>query len=278
MPAVNASPIDPVIDEFWSHRDSLSPADTQARERVAEALDRLDRGAARIAVVDPATDKVVVDERSRRVVLLAFRLFPLEEGQVGQFRYCDRLPLKQHYDRVRIVPGAIVRFGSYVGPGAVLMPSFVNIGAYVGEGSLVDTWATVGSCAQVGANVHISGGVGIGGVLEPAVAAPVIVEDDAFLGSRAIIVEGARVREGAKLGAGTLLTGSTRVIDASSGDELTRGEAPAWAVCVTASLPRRFPGGKFGTPCLLVIRRLAEGETPDNLQLSSIFRQHGFAS
>lgn len=275
MPSSEDSPVSPMIDELWDRCGEIPHED--AVEQVTTALDLLDRGVARVAAVDPATGQVMVDERSRRAILLAFSLFALRESEAGPFRYRDRLPLKRRFDGVRVVPGAVARFGSHVAPGAVLMPSFVNIGARVGADSMIDTWATVGSCAQVGARVHVSGGVGIGGVLEPAGAIPVVVEDDAFLGSRAIVVEGARVRTGAKLGAGTVLTGGTLVVDAATGAELPRGEAPAWSVCVTAYRTRHFAGGDFGTPCLLVLRRLAVGEVPDGLRLSDLFRQHGYA-
>ncbi|MFI5930815.1 2,3,4,5-tetrahydropyridine-2,6-dicarboxylate N-succinyltransferase [Actinoplanes sp. NPDC051494] len=267
-----------MIDELWERRAELSPADDKAVHVVTEALDRLDRGTDRVATVGPDGGDVIVDERARRAILLAFRLYGLTDSQAGPFRYRDRLPLKHRFDGVRMVPGAIARFGSHLAPGAVLMPSFVNIGAYVGSGTMVDTWATVGSCASVGQRVHLSGGVGLGGVLEPAGAVPVVVEDDAFVGSRSIVVEGARVRTGAKLGAGTLLTGTTRVVDAQTGEDLPRGEAPAWSVCVTAYRRQSFPGGDFSTPCLLVLRRLAPGETPDNLQINDLFREHGYAA
>jgi len=179
---------------------------------------------------------------------------------------------------VRVVPGAIVRWGAYIAPGAVLMPSFVNIGAHVDTGTMVDTWATVGSCAQIGKNVHLSGGVGIGGVLEPPNAVPVVVEDDAFIGSRSMVVDGARVRRGAKLGAGTILTATTHVIDVSTGEELPQGEAPAWSVCVSGTRVRTFPGGDFGMPCVLVLRRLAEGAEHDRLTLNQILRDHGVSA
>jgi 2,3,4,5-tetrahydropyridine-2-carboxylate N-succinyltransferase len=185
------------------------------------------------------------------------------------------MPLKARFDGVRVVPGAIARWGSYVAPGVVLMPSYVNIGGYVDSGSMVDTWATVGSCAQVGRNVHLSGGVGLGGVLEPPAARPVVVEDDAFVGSRCMVVEGARVRKGAKLGAGTILTASSRVYDAETGDELPRGEVPAWSVCVSSMRVKSFPGGEFGVPCVLVLKRLEEGSGHDKLQLNDILRDHG---
>jgi 2,3,4,5-tetrahydropyridine-2-carboxylate N-succinyltransferase len=157
----------------------------------------------------------------------------------------------------------------------VLMPSFVNIGGYVDEGTMVDTWATVGSCAQIGKNVHLSGGVGIGGVLEPPSAVPVVIEDDAFIGSRSMVVEGARVRRGAKLGTGTILARSTHVIDVETGLELPRGEAPEWSVCVSGTRMREFSGGTFGMPCVLVLRRLPAGSVHDKLALNEILRDHG---
>ena len=178
---------------------------------------------------------------------------------------------------MRAVPGAVARWGSYLAPGVIQMPSFVNIGGYVDEGTMVDTWVAVGSCAQIGKRVHLSGGVGIGGVLEPAQAAPVIIEDDAFIGSRCIVVEGARVRRGAKLGAGAILTASTRVFDAETGTELARGEAPERAVCVGSTRVKSFAGGDFGMPVLLVLRRLEEGAIHDKLALNDVLREHGVA-
>jgi 2,3,4,5-tetrahydropyridine-2-carboxylate N-succinyltransferase len=270
-----SSPLPAEIDELWDRRAQLSPADTAARGIVTGAVDLLDTGAARVARVDPASDEVVVDERAKRAILLAFKVLEMAESNAGDFRFHDRMPLKTTFDGVRVVPGAIARWGSYFAPGVVLMPSFTNIGGYVDSGSMVDTWATVGSCAQIGRNVHLSGGVGIGGVLEPPNAVPVVVEDDAFVGSRSMVVEGARVRRGAKLGAGTILTQSTHVYDAETGDELPRGEAPAWSVCVSSTRVRKFPGGEFGTPCVLVLKRLGEGGQHDKLQLNDILRDHG---
>jgi len=155
------------------------------------------------------------------------------------------------------------------------MPSFVNIGAYIGSGTMVDTWATVGSCAQIGKNVHLSGGVGIGGVLEPPNAVPVVVEDDVFIGSRCMVVSGARVRAGAVLGAGTILTPTTHVIDVQSGQELPMGEVPAWSVCVGGTRARTFPGGEFGMPCVLVLKRLTAGDRHDKASLNDVLRDHG---
>ena len=228
-----------------------------------------------MAAVDPSTGQVVVDERAKRAILLGFRLLPMVRSQVGDFHHHDRIPLKTRLDGVRVVPGAIARWGSYIAPGVILMPSFTNIGAYVDSGTLVDTWATVGSCAQIGKNVHLSGGVGIGGVLEPPNAVPVVVEDDAFVGSRCMVVEGARVRQGAKLGSGTILAATTHVIDVETGEELPRGEAPAWSVCVGGTRTRQFPGGQFGMPCMLVLKRLPEGSKHDKLMLNEILREHG---
>ena len=211
------SPLPEVIDELWARRAELSPSDEQARAAVVGAVDAIDAGRARVAYVDPVTDEVVVDERAKQAILLAFRMLPMARSQVGDFRYDDRVPLTRQLDGVRVLPGAIVRWGAYVAPGAVLMPSFVNIGAYVDSGTMVDTWATVGSGAQIGKNVHLSGGVGIGGVLEPPSAVPVVVEDEAMIGSRCMVVGGARVRPGATLGAGAILTKTTHVIDVETG-------------------------------------------------------------
>jgi 2,3,4,5-tetrahydropyridine-2-carboxylate N-succinyltransferase len=273
--SVLSSPLPAVIDELWERRAELSPADEQARATVVAAVDAIDAGQARVAAVDPVTDQVVVDERAKRAILLSFRVLPMARSQVGDFRYDDRVPLTTRLDGVRALPGSIVRWGAYVAPGAVLMPSFVNIGAYVDTGTMVDTWATVGSGAQIGKNVHLSGGAGIGGVLEPPNAVPVVVEDEAMIGSRAMVVEGARVRTGAVLGPGTHLAPTTHVIDVETGDELPRGEAPPWSVCVGGTRPRTFPGGTFGMPCLLVLKRLTEGARLDKSALNQILRDHG---
>jgi 2,3,4,5-tetrahydropyridine-2-carboxylate N-succinyltransferase len=266
--------IDPVIDELWERRADLTPDDADARKSVVAAVDKLDAGEARVAQVEG--DKVVVDERAKRAILLAFKVMAMHESQQPAYGH-DRIPLKTRFDGVRVVPGAIARWGSHFEPGVVLMPSYTNIGGYVGAGSMVDTWATVGSCAQIGRNVHLSGGVGIGGVLEPPQAAPVVVEDDAFIGSRSMVVEGARVRRGAKLGAGAIVTSSTRVFEAESGKELARGEVPERAVAVGSTRVKSFEGGEFGMPCLLVLRYLEPGQEHDKLALNDILREHGVA-
>jgi 2,3,4,5-tetrahydropyridine-2-carboxylate N-succinyltransferase len=197
--------------------------------------------------------------------------------ELGPFEFADKIPLKRDYaaQGVRVVPGASARWGAFLEAGVILMPSYVNIGAHVGADTLVDTWATVGSCAQVGARVHLSGGVGVGGVLEPPNAVPVVVEDDALVGSRSMLTEGARVGQGAVLGAGTILTGSMPVIEAATGEQISRGRVPAWCVAVGASRRREFPGGEFFLPCVLVLRHLEVGERHDKAQLNQILRATG---
>ena len=219
-------------------------------------------------------------KRAKLAILMWFRVNDMEPSEVGPFEYVDKLPLKHGYKAagVRVVPGASARFGAFLAPGVVMMPSYVNIGAYVDEGTMVDTWATVASCAQIGKRVHLSGGVGIGGVLEPPQAVPVVVEDDCFIGSRCMIVDGARVRRGAKLGAGVIITSSTPVIDAQTGDEVGRGDIPERAVVVQGIRNKEFPGGTFGLPCALILRYLAEGEVHDKLTLNAILREHGIVS
>jgi 2,3,4,5-tetrahydropyridine-2,6-dicarboxylate N-succinyltransferase len=268
------------IDELWSRRDQVVPGDAAADAIVTEAIDLLDAGEGRIAEVDEATGDVVVNEWLKHAILLLFKLRQIETIEAGPFEYADKIPLKRDFKQagVRVVPGASARWGSYLAPGAVLMPSYVNIGARVGEGSMVDTFATVGSCAQIGRNVHLAGGVGIGGVLEPPNAVPVVIEDEAFIGSRCMVVEGARVGKGAVLGAGTILNPSIPVIDAQSGEELSRGHVPDWSVAVGASRRREFPGGEFFLPCVLVLKRLAEGERHDKAQLNEVLRDHGIAT
>jgi 2,3,4,5-tetrahydropyridine-2,6-dicarboxylate N-succinyltransferase len=271
--------LEKTIDELWAQADTLSPADTDARAAVEEAVDLLDRGEARVAEIDP-DGEVVVHEWLKKAIFMLFRLRSIATVEGGPFEYADKLPLKKDFAaaRVRVVPGASARWGSYLAPGVILMPSYVNIGARVGEDTLVDTWATVGSCAQIGARVHLSGGVGIGGVLEPPNAVPVVVEDDAFVGSRSMVVEGARVGEGAVLGAGTVLSPSIPVVDAETGEEISRGVVPAWSVAVPASRRREFAGGEFFLPCVLVIKKLAVGERHDKAQLNAVLREHGIAT
>lgn len=265
------------IEELWERRAELSPEDGDAAEVVEEAVELLDTGQARVAEVDPVTDEVVVHEWLKRSILLLFSLRGMETIEHGPFEYADKLPLKRGFAEagVRVLPGASARWGSHLARGVVLMPSYVNIGARVGAGSMVDTWATVGSCGQIGERVHLAGGVGIGGVLEPPNAVPVVIEDDAFVGSRCMITGGARVGRGAVLGAGAFLDPSIPVIDAETGDEISRGVVPPWSVAIRASRRREFPGGEFFIPCVLVIKRLTEGERHDKAQLNQVLRDHG---
>jgi 2,3,4,5-tetrahydropyridine-2-carboxylate N-succinyltransferase len=265
------------IERLWKGRDDLAavmpPDDAEAAVR--DAIDRLDRGEARVAeIVD---GEVVVNEWLKHAILLLFRLARMETIELGPFEYADKIPLKHDYARaqIRVVPGASARWGAYLGPGVVMMPSYVNIGAYVGAESMVDTWATVGSCAQIGARVHLSGGVGIGGVLEPAQAAPVVIEDECMIGSRAMITEGARVGTGSLVGAGVVLNPSIPVIDAQTGEEVSRGVVPPWSVVIQGARIKQFPGGEFGVGCALIIKRLREGERHDKAKLNDILREHG---
>src|SRR3954469_24111090 len=223
------SDLEQQITTLSEHRADLTSviSAAEAANLVREAIDLLDTGAARVAeVVD---GEIVVHQWLKQAILLLFRLSNMSVIEAGPFEFRDKIPLKRHYESagVRVVPGAQARWGSFLAPGVVMMPSYVNIGAYVGEDTMVDTWATVGSCAQIGKRVHLSGGVGIGGVLEPPNAVPVVIEDDCFVGSRSMIVDGARVRSGAKLGAGVILARNTPVIEADTGQEVGRGDIPA---------------------------------------------------
>jgi 2,3,4,5-tetrahydropyridine-2-carboxylate N-succinyltransferase len=244
------------ITALWESRDDLSAVMTedQAREVVHEAIHLLDTGAARVAeVVD---GNVVVHEWLKYAVLLLFRLSKMETIELGPFEYVDKIPLKHDYAgaKVRAVPGSQARWGSYLAPGVVLMPSYVNIGARVGEDTMVDTWATVGSCAQIGARVHLSGGVGIGGVLEPPQAAPVIVEDGAFIGSRAVIVEGVRIGAGAVIAPNVVLSASIPIIDVTGPEPVEyRGEVPARAVVLPGVRQKEFAAGSYGLQCALIV-------------------------
>lgn len=263
------------IDALWQRRQELGPGSKTEAEVVREAIGLLDRGEARVAEVLP-DGRVLVNEWLKRAVLLLFKVSDLELTELGPFEYADRIPLKKGFAAagVRVVPGASARWGSFIGRGAVLMPSYVNIGAYVGPGTMVDTWATVGSCAQIGADVHLAGGVGIGGVLEPPQAAPVVVGDQAMIGSRSMVTQGAKVGTGAVLGEGCILNPGIPVIDAETGVELSRGVVPPWCVCVPATRARTFAGGTWGLPCVLVVRRLKEGERHSKAQIEEILREH----
>jgi 2,3,4,5-tetrahydropyridine-2,6-dicarboxylate N-succinyltransferase len=244
-------------------------------DAVEEVIDLLDRGEVRVA--EPTDEGWVVNDWAKEAVLLYFRVRGLITTDVGPFEYHDKLPLKRGYEAagVRVVPPATARRGAFLSPGVILMPSYVNIGAWVGPGTMVDTWATVGSCAQIGADVHLSGGVGIGGVLEPLQAAPVIVEDGAFIGSRVVLVEGVRVGREAVVAPGVVLTGSVPVIDVTGADPIEhRGVVPPRAIVVPGSRPREFPAGTYALPCGLIIGYRDAG-TDTKVMLNDILREFG---
>ena len=264
------------INAWYDDIAAMTPENIEARRDVELVITKLDDGQLRVAEIDERGD-VVVHEWVKKAILLLFRLRAMTKIEVGPFEYFDKLDLKTDYERrgVRVLPGASARRGSFLSPGVILMPSYVNIGAWVGPGTMVDTWATVGSCAQIGANVHLAGGVGIGGVLEPANAVPVVIEDGAFIGSRCMIVDGARVGKGSVLGAGTILNPTIPVIDAQTGDEVSRGYVPDHCVAVSAQRRSEFPGGEFFLPCVLIIKHLEEGEQHNKVALNDLLRDHG---
>jgi 2,3,4,5-tetrahydropyridine-2-carboxylate N-succinyltransferase len=235
--------------------DGFIPIETNGvAPAVQLAIQNLDQG--KLHVVEKNGTEFSHNEWVKKAILLHFRLQKMALMESNIFNFVDKIPLKKWRgtEGVRVVPGAIVREGAYVSSGAILMPSFVNIGAFVGAGAMVDTWATVGSCAYIGANVHLSGGVGIGGVLEPVQARPVIVEDHAFIGSRAILVEGVHIEEGAVIAAGVTITGSTKIIDVTSKDAKTyQGRVPKNSVVIPGTLNKEYPAGTYGVSCALII-------------------------
>lgn len=240
------------IEQAWNNKALLSN-NTHA-DAVNEVISQLDQGLLRVA--EPVGDDWIVNEWIKKAVILYFPLRQMEVSEAGPMEFHDKIPLKRNYKQlgVRVVPHAIARHGSYLAPGVILMPSYVNIGAYVDSNTMVDTWATVGSCAQIGKNVHLSGGVGIGGVLEPVQAAPVIVEDGCFIGSRCIVVEGARIGAEAVLGANVVITKSTRIIDVSGPEPVEyNGYVPPRSVVIPGTYPKKFPAGEFQVSCALII-------------------------
>jgi 2,3,4,5-tetrahydropyridine-2,6-dicarboxylate N-succinyltransferase len=261
------SPIDPVIDELWERRSELSPDDAAAREAVVAAVDQLDAGAARVAQVD-VEGEVVVDERAKRAILLSFKVLPMTEGSNGGYYVHDRVPLKTSFPDVRVVAGAIARWGSHFEPGVVLMPSYTNIGGYVGSGSMVDTWATVGSCAQIGRNVHLSGGVGIGGVLEPLQANPTIIEDNCFIGARSEVVEGVIVEENSVISMGVYIGQSTKIYDRATG-EVSFGRIPAGSVVVSGNLPSS--DGSYSLYCAVIVKKV-DAQTRAKTSINELLR------
>ena len=263
------------IEAAWEDRTLC--AATEARDAVEAVMAALDGGQLRCA--EPTAEGWQVNEWVKKAVVLYFPMREMEVIEVGPFQFHDKMALKQNHSEsgVRVVPHAIARYGAFLGRGVVMMPSYVNIGAYVGEGTMVDTWATVGSCAQIGRDVHLSGGVGIGGVLEPLQAAPVIVEDGAFIGSRAIVVEGVRIGREAVLGAGVVLTASTRIIDVTGPEPVEiKGEVPPRAVVIPGTRPKAFPAGTFSVPCALIVGHRKES-TDRKTSLNEALRTHAVA-
>ncbi|MFZ0491067.1 MAG: 2,3,4,5-tetrahydropyridine-2,6-dicarboxylate N-succinyltransferase [Salegentibacter sp.] len=263
------------INEAWENRDLLQ--DKETTEAIREVINQLDAGKLRTA--EPTADGWQVNEWVKKAVVLYFPIQKMETLEAGIFEYHDKIPLKTGYKEkgIRVVPNAVARHGAYISSGVIMMPSYVNIGAYVDEGTMVDTWATVGSCAQIGKNVHLSGGVGIGGVLEPLQAAPVIIEDNAFIGSRCIVVEGIRVEKEAVLGANVVLTGSTKIIDVT-GDEPRefKGVVPARSVVIPGSYTKKFPAGEYQVPCALIIGKRKES-TNKKTSLNDALREYNVA-
>jgi 2,3,4,5-tetrahydropyridine-2,6-dicarboxylate N-succinyltransferase len=245
------------VEEAWEKREKLQMPET--RNTIGEVIELLDRGELRVAEV--IEGKWVVNEWVKKAVILYFPIREMEVTEAGPLEFHDKIPLKKDYKskNIRVVPHAVARYGSYIAPGVILMPSYVNIGAYIAEGTMVDTWATVGSCAQIGKNVHLSGGVGIGGVLEPVQAAPVIIEDDCFIGSRCVVVEGMRIEKEAVLGAGVILTASTKIIDVTGKDPVEmKGVVPARSIVIPGTIPKSFASGTYQVPCVLIIGKRNE--------------------
>ncbi len=264
-----------IIERAWEDRNLLTDARTQ--KAIREVVDLVDQGKLRCA--QPSGDGWQINEWVKKAVVLYFPIQKMETYEVGIFEYHDKIPLKKGYKEkeVRVVPHAVARHGAYIAPGTILMPSYVNIGAYVDSGTMVDTWATVGSCAQIGKNVHLSGGVGIGGVLEPLQASPVIIEDNAFVGSRCIVVEGVRVEKEAVLGANVVLTASTKIIDVTGPQPVEmKGRVPARSVVIPGSYTKKFAAGDYQVPCALIIGK-RKPSTDLKTSLNEALREYNVA-
>lgn len=260
------------IEEAWSNRELLKSIDTQTVIR--QVIELLDKGKLRVA--EPTADGWQVNEWVKKAVILYFPIQQMETIEVGPFEFHDKIALKKNYKElgVRVVPHAIARHGAFLSKGVIMMPSYVNIGAYVDEGTMVDTWATVGSCAQIGKNVHLSGGVGIGGVLEPVQAAPVIIEDNVFIGSRCIVVEGVRIGKEAVLGANVVLTASSKIIDVTGSSPVEyKNYIPDRSVVIPGTLPKKFPAGEYQVPCALIIGTRKES-TDKKTSLNDALREN----
>jgi 2,3,4,5-tetrahydropyridine-2,6-dicarboxylate N-succinyltransferase len=263
------------ILEVWENRDLLSKEDSHAA--INEVVELLDKGELRAC--EKIEGEWIVHEWIKKAVVLYFPIRKMTTIEIGPFEFHDKIPLKKDYAKrgVRVVPHAIARYGSFIEKGTILMPSYVNIGAYVGTGTMVDTWATVGSCAQIGENVHLSGGVGIGGVLEPIQASPVIIENNCFIGSRCIVVEGVLVEEEAVLGANVVLTASTKIIDVTQASPIEyKGRVPARSVVIPGTYTKKFAAGQYQVPCALIIGQRKES-TNKKTSLNDALREHQVA-
>lgn len=263
------------IEKAWENKELLKESKTQ--NSIREVINLLDVGTLRCA--EPTSNGWQINEWVKKAVVLYFPIQKMETLEAGIFEYHDKMPLKRGYAEkgIRVVPNAVARHGAFIASGTILMPSYVNIGAYVDEGTMVDTWATVGSCAQIGKNVHLSGGVGIGGVLEPLQASPVIIEDNAFIGSRCIVVEGVHVEKEAVLGANVVLTGSTKIIDVTGDKPIERkGLVPARSVVIPGSYTKKFPAGDYNVPCALIIGKRKES-TNKKTSLNDALREYNVA-
>ncbi len=264
-----------IIESAWGNRELLK--DQNTIDTIRKVVDLLDKGTLRVA--EPISDGWQVNEWVKKAVVLYFPIQKMETLEAGIFEYHDKIPLKRNFAErgIRVVPNAVARHGAYIAPGTILMPSYVNIGAYVDEGTMVDTWATVGSCAQIGKNVHLSGGVGVGGVLEPLQAAPVIIEDGAFIGSRCIVVEGVRIEKEAVLGANVVLTMSTKIIDVTGDEPIEmKGRVPARSVVIPGSYTKKFAAGEYNVPCALIIGKRKES-TNKKTSLNDALREYDVA-
>lgn len=264
-----------LIETAWENRELLNEKDTQSAIR--EVIDLLDKGTVRVAESDG--EIVKVNQWIKKAVILYFPIQKMAVIKADPFEFHDKIALKNGYDKlgVRVVPHAIARYGAYIAKGVIMMPSYINIGAYVDSGTMVDTWATVGSCAQIGKNVHLSGGVGVGGVLEPVQAAPVVIEDECFIGSRCIIVEGAHIGKAAVLGANTVITKSTKIIDVSGAEPKDyRGYVPPRSVVIPGSVTKKFPAGEYQTPVALIIGQRKES-TDLKTSLNDALRDYDLA-
>jgi 2,3,4,5-tetrahydropyridine-2-carboxylate N-succinyltransferase len=264
-----------IIENAWEDRSLLY--DTTTTDAIREVINQIDAGKLRVA--EPIDGGWQVNEWVKKAVVLYFPIQKMETFEVGIFEYHDKMPLKTGYAEkgIRVVPNAVARHGAYISKGVIMMPCYINIGAYVDEGTMVDTWATVGSCAQIGKNVHLSGGVGIGGVLEPLQAAPVIIEDGAFIGSRCIVVEGVRIEKEAVLGANVVLTMSTKIIDVTGDEPIEmKGRVPARSVVIPGSYTKTFPSGEYNVPCALIIGKRKES-TNKKTSLNDALREYDVA-